>query len=103
MKNITKPTNLADSGLSVGKQRNYNEVVEFLDKQWNVPTQPNLQTIKKLDNAFGSLSQKLNTVMVSGSNGKSLTLHFAAILLKSDGLTVGTFYAPHLLTYNERL
>jgi dihydrofolate synthase/folylpolyglutamate synthase len=48
------------------------------------------------------LSQKIHTVLVSGTNGKSLTINFAAQLLKAEGITVGTFYTPHLLTYNER-
>ena len=58
--------------------------------------------MKKLDQAFGNPSQKVNTVLVAGTNGKSLTINFAAQLLREEGLKVGTFYAPHILTYNER-
>ncbi len=55
-----------------------------------------------MDKAFGSLSQKVPTIVIAGTNGKSLTSHFTTRLLREEGLTVGTFYAPHILTYNER-
>ncbi len=88
----------------LGKQRNYNELIEFLDKSWQVnKNSKTLDRIRKLDAAFGSPSAKLNTILVSGTNGKSLTIHLTAKLLKEEGLKIGTFYAPHILTYNERL
>lgn len=86
-----------------GKQRNYNEIIEFLDAHWLPANQkPSLTAITQLDKAFGSLSQKLETILIAGSNGKSLTAHFLTKLLKEEGLNVGIFYAPHILTYNER-
>lgn len=91
------------SSVVVGKQRSYNEVVEYLDSRWAVPAEQSLDRMKKLDQALGNPSQKLKTIFVAGTNGKSLTVHFAAKLLKEEGLNVGAFYAPHLLTYNERL
>lgn len=86
------------------KQRNYNEIIEFLDKAWNTDKNyKSLDKIKKLDQALGNPSQKLNTILVGGTNGKSLTINLTAKLLKSEGLKVGAFYSPHILTYNERL
>jgi dihydrofolate synthase/folylpolyglutamate synthase len=100
MKNIKQTT--AKETVAVGKQRSYNEVVEFLDAHWTTNQQDkSLNCIKKLDAAFGSIAQKLNTVLVGGTNGKSLTIHFATKLLKEEGLAVGAFYSPHILTYNE--
>ena len=88
----------------VGKQRSYNEVVEFLDMHWQVNSNDtSLTAIKKLDQAFGNIAAKLNTILVGGTNGKSLTIQFATQLLREEGLSVGSFYAPHILTYNERL
>ena len=46
--------------------------------------------------------KKLMLSLVAGTNGKSLTVHLTAKLLKAEGLKVGAFYAPHILTYNER-
>ena len=87
-----------------GKQRTHTEVIEFLDARWG-GTQCNEKTLehmKALDKASGNPSQKLHTIFVAGTNGKSLSAYFTAQLLKAEGLKVGLFYAPHVLTYNER-
>lgn len=85
------------------KQYSYNEIVEFLDKHWSVNSETKtLDRIKKLDLELGSPSQKLNTIFVAGTNGKSITVGLAAKLLKEEGLKVGAFLNPHILTYNER-
>lgn len=102
MKNVTnqKPTT-APKG--TGKQRSYNEVIDYLEARWSANrADTTLSGIKQLDKALGSLSQKVPTIVIAGTNGKSLTAHFATRLLREEGLTVGTFYAPHILTYNER-
>ncbi len=100
MKDITKQSD--KSPVTLGKQRNYNEIVEFLDSHWNVKKgDKQLTCIKKLNAAFNNVADKLNTILVTGTNGKSLTIHFAAKLLREEGLTVGTFQEPHILTYNE--
>ena len=86
------------------KPKNYNEVIEFLDNNWYLwQASPTLERVKKLDQELGNPSAKLNTILVAGSNGKSLTINLTAKLLKEEGLSVGTFYSPHLLTYNERI
>ena len=113
MKNTTlqkQPTQKA----FVGKQYNYNEIVEFLDAHWSVAKKPAttqsekaqnnpLYCIKRLDEAFGSISKKIDAVLIAGSNGKSLTTHFTSRLIKEESLVVGSFYSPHITTYNERL
>jgi dihydrofolate synthase/folylpolyglutamate synthase len=92
------------ASVNLGKHRNYQEIIEFLDKQWSVNrTTKTLDRIKQLDAALASPSKAVNTILVAGTNGKSLTLHFTAKLLREEGLTVGTYYAPHMLTYNERI
>lgn len=101
MKNTSKQTSTKGT-IAVGKQRSYNEIVDYLDSRWSQPLDKTLSCIKQLDKELGNLSTKTDVVLIAGSNGKSLTTHFASQLLKEEGLTVGTFYAPHLLTYNER-
>ena len=94
---------LKDTTLPLGKSRTYGEVVEFFNKHWSKTLDlKSAERIKKLDKALGSISQKVQTVVIAGTNGKSLTAHFTAKLLKEEGLTVGVYYAPHILTYNER-
>jgi folylpolyglutamate synthase/dihydrofolate synthase len=84
------------------KQRNYNEIIDYLDKHWEVARGGSLERTKKLDQALGSPSSKVATIIVGGTNGKSLTIHFTTKLLREERLKVGAFYSPHLLTYNER-
>lgn len=100
---LKQTTTSPKSAVTLGKQRSYSEVVEFLNKHWAVGRDgKNVERMRKLDKAFGSPSQKLKTVLIGGTNGKSLTAHFATKLLKEEGFSVGSFYAPHILTYNER-
>src|SRR5580692_8958346 len=101
MKNVTSQKPLSPK--APGKQRSYNEVIEYLEARWTANrTDTTLTGLKQLDKALGSLSQKIPSIVIAGTNGKSLTAHFTARLLREEGLTVGTFYAPHILTYNER-
>ncbi len=101
-RNIQKTPTVKDI-VGAGKQRSYSEIVEFLDKNWhtNAP-EATLSRMKQLDHAFDSLSQKIDTILISGTNGKSLTAYFTTQLLQAEELCVGTFYSPHTLTYNER-
>ncbi len=103
MKNVDTHKQAAVKNATTGHQRSYNELVEYLDANWSTnKDDKTLSCIKKLDQAFGTVSQKLNTILITGSNGKSLTAHFTTKLLREEGLAVGTFYSPHILTYNER-
>ncbi len=101
MKNVTSQKPIAPK--APGKQRSYNEIVDYLDARWSANrTDTTLSGLKQLDKAFGSLSQKIPSIVIAGTNGKSLTAHFTTRLLREEGLSVGTFYTPHILTYNER-
>jgi len=99
MKYASQKTTITDIS-APGKQRSYNEIIELLDANWK-PSK-DLSCITKLDQALGKPSKKIDTILVSGTNGKSLTMHFATKLLQQEGVSVGSFYAPHILTYNER-
>lgn len=102
MKNVTSPKSTG-TGKATAKQRSYNEIIDYLEMHWAANrADTTLSSLKQLDKALGSLSQKVPTIVVAGTNGKSLTAHFTTSLLREEGLTVGTFYAPHILTYNER-
>jgi len=103
MKNTTKHTSTIKNSIGFGKQLSYSEIVEFLDKNWSTnKNEKSLIHMKKLNQAFDSVAQKIDTIFIAGTNGKSLTANFAAQLLKQEGLRVGCFYNPHILTYNER-
>lgn len=80
--------------------RTYNEIVHYLDCNWNITT--NLVAISQLDESFGFPSKTIDITMVSGTSGKSTTIHYTSKLLQEEGLKVGAFYTPHVLLYNER-
>ncbi|MEX0939806.1 MAG: hypothetical protein WDZ41_00425 [Candidatus Babeliales bacterium] len=102
MINATRKTTSQSKVVVPGAQRSYNEVVEYLDSHWSTSPDKNLTHVKKLDKALGNPSKNINAVAIAGTNGKGLTINFAATLLRSEGLSVGTFYSPHILTYNEQ-
>lgn len=103
MKNTNTSQQVKTDALKSKNQRGYNEVIEFLDAHWNTNrNDTSLTGLTQLDLALGSLSKKMATILVSGTNGKTLTINFTAKLLREEKLTVGTFISPHTLTYNER-
>ena len=102
MKDTRKQTT-PKTDLPLGRQRNYNEIIELFDAHWSISTTDQLARIKKLDAALGNHAQNLKSIAVTGTNGKSITIHLTSKLLKEENLKVGTMYAPHILTYNERL
>lgn len=102
MKDTRKQTS-TKAEMPLGRQRNYSEVVELLDAHWSVPATDQLARIKKLDAALGNHAQNLKAIAIAGTNGKSITIHLTSKLLIEESLKVGAMYAPHLLTYNERL
>jgi len=102
MKDTRKQTtNQAE--MPLGRQRNYTEVIEFLDAHWSASSAEQVARMKKLDAALGNKSQKVKAIAVTGTNGKSITIHLTCKLLKEENLKIGAMYAPHILTYNERL
>lgn len=87
----------------VGKTKSYTEVADFLNSRKQFAYDQNvLQRMKQLDSHFDNISQKIDTVLIGGANGKSLTMHFATKLLNEEGFNVGCSYSSHFLNYNER-
>lgn len=85
-----------------GKQRSYSEIAEYLNQHWSTSTQETcMKNMKALDEALGGIAQKTPTIIVTGSNGKSLTAHFTAHLLGYENLKVSSFLFPHFMNYNE--
>lgn len=98
--NIQTPSSIQPQ---VGKPLSYNEIVAYLDGQWQQKfVDTSKAALKKLDAALGNPSKKLKVIAVAGTNGKSLTINFVTQLLKEEGIKVGAFYSPHFVTYNER-
>jgi dihydrofolate synthase/folylpolyglutamate synthase len=100
----TKQTSRPKEAAVLGKQRSYAEIIEFLDANWQTnANDSSLTCVKKLDQALGNIAQNTPAIWVTGTNGKSLTISYTTQLLKEEGMRVGAFSAPHILTYNERI
>ena len=90
--------------LETSKIKTYAEIVSYFDAHWSVKRETKtLDIAKKIDAALGYPSQKVEAILIAGSNGKSLTAHFTTTLLREEGLIVGSFYSPHILNYTERI
>lgn len=101
MKTVSKQG--ATRGIVPSAGKSYAQIVQFLDEHWTTPyNQATIAQIKQLDAALGNLLQKKNIILITGSNGKSLTINFTSQLLQAENLTVGTHYSPHITSYNER-
>lgn len=84
--------------------RSYNEIVSLLgklDKLEYAKQAP--ERLKLIDQLCSSPSESMDIVLVGGTSGRSVSMHFASKLLKEEGFKVGTCYPSNLLAYNERI
>ena len=47
--------------------------------------------------------RRLTCIHVAGTNGKGSTVAFLRVLLQSQGLRVGCFVSPHMVTVHDRI
>lgn len=88
----------------LGRIRNYNEIIDYLNNlksyEYSDATVNRMQTLDKLlGNPFG----KIDLVLICGTNGKSLTAHFATKLLEEEAIKVGISFSTNFLSYNEQI
>jgi dihydrofolate synthase/folylpolyglutamate synthase len=62
-----------------------------------------LDRMRRLLNVLELPTLSFPTIHVVGTNGKSSTTRMIAALLAGEGLSVGCFTSPHLLSYRERI
>jgi dihydrofolate synthase/folylpolyglutamate synthase len=62
-----------------------------------------LDRMRRLLNVLELPTLSFPTIHVVGTNGKSSTTRMIAALLAREGLCVGCFTSPHLLSYRERI
>jgi dihydrofolate synthase / folylpolyglutamate synthase len=62
-----------------------------------------LERMRRLLTALGSPQERLRTIHVVGTNGKSSTVRMTAAILQAHGLTTGAYLSPHLTTFAERI
>ncbi|HEY4097775.1 MAG TPA: cyanophycin synthetase [Baekduia sp.] len=62
-----------------------------------------LDRMRRLLTALGSPQERFAAVHVVGTNGKSSTVRMTAAILRRQGLHVGAYLSPHLVTFAERV
>ena len=62
-----------------------------------------LDRMRRMMTALGSPQQRLHTIHVLGTNGKTSTTRMTAAILERHGLRTGAYTSPHLVSYSERV
>ena len=89
----------------------YSQALEFLDSfvnyertsRWRYPEDLSLERISKLLERLGNPHQRYPTLHVAGTKGKGSTCALAASILQTQGLSVGLYTSPHLISFQERM
>src|SRR3990167_4857045 len=92
--------NIKQVALKLNSALSYQDVIQYLDLKWTTPIDKTLKRMKAIDKALGGIAKNMPAILIAGSNGKSLTAHFTAKLLKEEGLKAGVLSSPHILNYN---
>lgn len=79
-----------------------NEVESYLTELDRLGMKPGLARVTKLLKALGNPEKRLRIVHVVGTNGKSSVARMISTVLHSQGLKVGTYLSPHLVSFCER-
>ena len=62
-----------------------------------------LDRMRRMMTALGSPEQRLSSIHVLGTNGKTSTTRMTAAILERHGLRTGVYTSPHLISYSERV
>lgn len=82
---------------------NYLESIAYLDNHISQGVKPGLDRISQLLDHMGSPHEGFPIIHVAGTNGKTSTSRFAALILVAHELATGTYTSPHLQRIEERL
>ncbi|MFI5279145.1 MAG: bifunctional folylpolyglutamate synthase/dihydrofolate synthase [Gemmatimonadales bacterium] len=62
-----------------------------------------LETTRRLLDVLGNPQRHFASVHIGGTNGKGSTAAFLAAMLRAEGLRVGLYTSPHLVSFTERM
>jgi len=101
-------------GESTGsRSESLGEVLAWLDRHINLEAiergvagraaEPTLERIAALTAAMGDPERSFPCIHITGTNGKTSTTQLCTALVMAQGLSVGTYTSPHLVSLNERI
>ncbi len=81
----------------------YAAALEFLYDLQLFGSNFGLENTRKLAALVGNPQEKLRSIHVAGTNGKGSTCAMLENIYRADGLRVGLFTSPHLVSFRERI
>jgi dihydrofolate synthase/folylpolyglutamate synthase len=81
----------------------YGEAIEFLYKLRLFGTKLGLENALELARLNDSPHEQLRFIHVAGTNGKGSTCAMLESIYRANGLKVGLFTSPHLVSFTERI
>src|SRR6476659_18743 len=81
----------------------YEQAIEFLYGLRLFGAKLGLENTRKLAALCGDPQKRLRFIHVAGTNGKGSTCAMLESIYRAEGLRVGLFTSPHLVSFRERL
>lgn len=81
----------------------YEQALSFIHGRTKFKKIPTLDRMKLFLQRLGNPESSVETIHVTGTNGKGSTVAFLRELVESQGLKVGTFTSPFIVRFNERI
>lgn len=81
----------------------YDEALEQLHSALRFGICPMLETVEDMLAELGDPDLCYDCVQIAGTNGKTSTSRFTAVILSGEGLSVALYTSPELVSYTERM
>ena len=78
------------------------DIIYYLNNNWSHPIL-SLEPLKKILLDIDTQSLSIPSIIIAGTNGKTITNYFLATLLNKENITVASFTSPHFTAYNEQI
>jgi dihydrofolate synthase / folylpolyglutamate synthase len=80
----------------------YSKILEFLYSRGIHTVDLGLERVERLLRKLGNPQNKVDVILVAGTNGKGSTSAMISSILQESNFKVGVYSSPHLLRFTER-
>jgi dihydrofolate synthase/folylpolyglutamate synthase len=81
----------------------YRGAVAELERALTFGVHPSLDGIRTLTDSLGRPQDAFGSIQVTGTNGKTSVTRLVEAILRGEGLKMGAYTSPHLVSYTERI